>query len=209
MRKQVEAMSEVLNSRVGDLQVGQEILLGKQSDNLVVSDRLLKAFNQSIEKMNGLSNDITKSIKEFTNVQEELSNASIKLKNISETAKITSSILMDAQSRFSDQNKIFFEQNSKTINEIQNSLMKAKEVSTDYVNKFSTIQEGLKGIFGHLNNGLNEYKDTVGRSLETYLSKYTESLTKTAGSLASAASKQEDILEELTEQLSKLNVRKY
>jgi hypothetical protein len=209
MRKQVEAMSEVLNSRVGDLQVGQEILLSKQSDNLVVSDRLLKAYNQSIEKMNGLSNDITKSVREFTNVQEELSNASIKLKSISETVKNASSILLDAQSRFYDQNKIFFEHNSKTISDIQNSLIKAKEVSTDYVNKFSTIQEGLKGIFGHLNSGLNDYKDTVGRSLETYLSKYTESLTKTAGSLASAASKQEDILEELTEQLSKLNARKY
>jgi len=33
-------------------------------------------------------------------------------------------------------------------------------------------------------------------------------LTKTAESLAGASSKQEDILEELTEQLSKLNSRK-
>jgi methyl-accepting chemotaxis protein len=42
MRKQVEEMSEILKNKVGDLQAGQETLLTKQSQNLQVSDSLIK-----------------------------------------------------------------------------------------------------------------------------------------------------------------------
>ena len=66
----------------------------------------------------------------------------------------------------------------------------------------------LQEIFMKIATGLKGYQDTVGGSLEIYLSKYSEALTKTAESLANAATKQEDILEELTEQLSKLNAKK-
>jgi hypothetical protein len=59
-----------------------------------------------------------------------------------------------------------------------------------------------------IQTGLDDYKNTVGESLETFLGKYTDALTKTAESLAGATAKHEDILEELTEQLSKFNGRR-
>jgi hypothetical protein len=205
MRKQVEEMSEILKNKVGDLQVGQEILINKQSENLQVSDKLLSAFNQSIEKMNGLSNEVTETISEFSKVQFELTKASNELLNISKNVNSSSETFKESQMKFATQANLFIENNSKTLQEIQTSLSKAKEVSTDYAQKFTVIQDGLKSIFNQIQTGLNDYRDTIGESLEMFLGKYTESLTKTAESLAGAATQQEDILEELTEQLSKLN----
>lgn len=205
MRKQVEEMSEILKNKVGDLQVGQEILINKQSENLQVSDKLLSAFNQSIEKMNSLSNEVTVTISEFSKVQFELTKASNELLNISKNVSSSSETFKESQMKFATQANLFIENNSKTLQEIQTSLSKAKEVSTDYAQKFTVIQDGLKSIFNQIQTGLNDYRDTIGESLEMFLGKYTESLTKTAESLAGAATQQEDILEELTEQLSKLN----
>jgi len=208
MKKQVEEMSEILKNKVGDLQVGQEVLMNKQSENLQVSDKLLSAFNTSIEKMNGLSVEVTETISKFSNVQSELSAASGQLKAISENVNSSTNTFKEAQQRFSQQSYQFLEKNSETISEIQNSLTRAKEVSADYAQKFSIIERGLQGIFNQIQTGLDDYKNTVGESLETFLVKYTDALTKTAESLAGATSKQEEILEELTEQLSKLNGRR-
>jgi ABC-type transporter Mla subunit MlaD len=208
MRKQVEEMSKILTDKAGDLQIGQEVLMTKQSENLQVSDKLLSAFNTSIEKMNGLSKEVTETISGFAKVQSDLSSASGQLKNISDNVNAASNNFREAQQRFSQQSNQFLEKNSETIAEIQKSLTRAKEVSNDYSLKFGVIEKGLQGIFNQIQTGLDEYKDTVGESLETFLGKYTDALTKTAESLAGATAKQEDILEELTEQLSKLNGRR-
>ena len=66
----------------------------------------------------------------------------------------------------------------------------------------------MQDIFGKITIGLKDYQATVEVSLETYLSKYTGHLTTSIEALAGASSMQEGILEELTEQLSKLNIRK-
>ena len=57
MKKQVEEMSEILKNKVGDLQIGQEVLMNKQSENIQISDKLLNTFNTSIDKMDSLSKE--------------------------------------------------------------------------------------------------------------------------------------------------------
>lgn len=205
MRKQVEEMSEILKNKVGDLQTGQETLLAKQSQNLQVSDSLLSAFNTSIEKMNGLSSGVTETISKLNLAQNDLERVIATFRNISQDVNASSSKFGESQLTFSKYSNEFLQNNWTIIQEIQKSLSNAKEVSTDYAQKFNIIEKGLQEIFAKINTGLKDYQITVGQSLETFLGKYTEHLTKTAESLAGASSKQEDILEELTEQLSKLN----
>ncbi len=208
MKKQVAEMSEILKSGVTDIQVGQEVLMTKQSENLQVSDKLLSAFNNSIEKMNGLSVAVTETVSKFTKVQSELNIASVQLRTMTENVNSSSKTFGETQLKFSQHSNLFLEANKKTIDEIQNALTRASSVSDEYTKKFTVIEKGLQGIFNQIQTGLNDYRDTVGESLESYLGKYTDALTKTAESLAGATSKQEDILEELTEQLSKLNGRR-
>ena len=201
-------MSEILRSKVGDLQTGQQTLLTEQSKNLQVSENLLSAFNTSIEKMNGLSTEVNGSISKLNQAQTELEKVISTFRNVSQEINTSSSKFGESQNEFSKHSNQFLQNNSNTIAEIQKSLEIAKSVSTDYAQKFEIIEKGLSKVFADLDTGLRGYQTTVRESLETYLGKYTDALTKTAESLAGASSKQEDILEELTEQLSKLNGRR-
>ncbi|PGH38581.1 MAG: hypothetical protein CRN43_14230 [Candidatus Nephrothrix sp. EaCA] len=207
MKKQVEEMSEILKTKVGDLQVGQEVLMNRQTDNLKVSDKLLNAFNTSIEKMNGLSTEVTRSISQLTKAQSELDKAATGFRIMTDNMNSSSKIFGEAQLKFSQHSNQFLENNAKTIDEIYKSLSKAQEVSADYAQKFLVIDKGLQGIFAQIQTGLNEYSETVGEGLESYLGKYTKALTSAAESLAGASAKQEEILEELAEQLNKFNGR--
>ena len=208
MKKQVEEMSKILTTNVGALQTGQKDLMVKQTENLTVSDKLLSAFNNSIEKMNGLSDGVNETIKKFDKVQTELNIAAGHLKSVSDNVNISTDSFKKAQFSFSEQSNNFLFANKSTIDEIQNSLIKAKEVSADYAQKFTVIEKGLQSIFDQIQSGLNGYSKTIGSSLESYLGEYSKALNSTVESLAGQSSKHEEILDELTEQLSKLNARK-
>tara|TARA_R110002050_G_scaffold168155_1_gene299275 strand:- start:9141 stop:10946 length:1806 start_codon:yes stop_codon:yes gene_type:complete len=208
MRKQVEEMSEILKDKVGDLQIGQEVLMTKQTENLQVSESLLNSFNSSIERLNSLSNQVNETVSSFSKVQGELNSASGQLKIITDNVLSSSTSFKDAQVKFAEHSNEFLKNNASTIDEIQKSLRQAKDLSSDYSSKFIIIEKGLQSIFQQINTGLEDYRETVGESIETFLGKYTEALTNTAKSLSGAALKQEEILEELTEQLSKLQSRR-
>lgn len=208
MKMQVEDMSKILKEQVGGLQVGQQTLLSEQSKNLQVSENLLSAFNTSIEKMNGLSTEVNGSISKLNQAQTELDKAISVFRSVSQEMNTSSSKFGESQNEFSKYSNQFLQHNSNIIVEIQKTLEKTKGVSAAYIQKFEIIEKGLSKVFSDLDSGLKGYQTTVRESLETYLGKYTDALTKTAESLAGASSKQEDILEELTEQLSKLNGRK-
>jgi hypothetical protein len=207
MRTQVEEMSEILKIKVGDLQVGQEVLMTKQSENLRVSDKLLNAFNASIEKMNALSIEVTETIAGFSKMQNELNTSAIQLRQTAENANTSTASFKEGQLEFARHSNEFLKHNLEIITKIDSSLLRAQMVSKEYAEKFSIIEKGLQAIFGTIQSGLTDYNKIVGIGLESYLSKYTEALTKTAESLAGASSKQEDILEDLTEQLGKVNAR--
>ncbi len=208
MKKQVEDMSKILSEQVGGLQSGQQTLITEQSKNLELSENLLSAFNSSIEKMNGLSNGVTDTVTKLNQAHIELETVISSFRNISQDVNLSTSKFGESQVSFSKYSNEFLQKNSDTIEEIQDSLVTAKDVSKDYAEKFNVIEKGLQEIFFKINQGLQDYQLTVSTSLESFLGKYSEHLTKTAESLAAASSKQEDILEELTEQLSKFNSRK-
>ena len=103
MRKQVEDMSEILRSKVGDLQTGQQTLLTEQSKNLQVSENLLSAFNTSIEKMNGLSTEVNGSISKLNQAQTELEKVISTFRNVSQEINTSSSRFGESQNEFSKQ----------------------------------------------------------------------------------------------------------
>src|SRR5262249_11114062 len=141
-------------------------------------------------------------------VQTELNTAASYLKSVSDNVNVTTDSFKKAQVNFSEQSNNFLIANKSTIDEIQSSLTKAKEVSADYANKFIIIEKGLQSIFEQIQSGLNGYSKMIGSSLEAYLGEYSKALNSTVESLAGQSSKHEEILDELTEQLSKLNARR-
>lgn len=207
MKKQVEDMSEILRTKVGDLQSGQQSLLTEQSKNLHVSENLLSAFNTSIENMNGLSVGVAQSINKLNEAQTALASTISNFRNASQEINSSSSKFGESQITFSRYSNDFLQNNSNTLNEIQKSLVKAKDVSADYAQKFEIIEKGLQNIFSQIENGLKSYEQTVNESIQKYLSQFTTSLTETAKSLGGASQEQKDILIELSDLLDGLKKR--
>jgi len=156
MRKQVEEMSGILKDKVGDLQVGQEVLMTKQTENLQVSEKLLGSFNSSIERLNELTNQVYDTVSSFSKVQGELNSASGQLKSITENVLSSSNSFKEAQLKFAQHSNEFLKSNASTIEEIQKSLKQAKELSAEYSTKFVIIEKGLQGIFQQINTGLED-----------------------------------------------------
>ena len=205
MKKQVEEMSEILRSKVGDLQAGQQSLLTEQSKNLQVSENLLSAFNTSIEKMNELSVGVTKSINILNEAQAALASTISSFRNASQEINSSSSKFGESQVIFSRYSNDFLQNNSNIIEEIKKSLITAKDVSEEYAQKFEIIEKGLQGIFSQIQNGLEQYKSAVGNGLETILGEYTQNLMKATESLASATELQSESIKDLEEEINKLN----
>ena len=197
MKKQVEEMSKILGSKVGDLQTGQQLLLTEQSKNLQVSENLLSAFNTSIENMNELSVGVTNSIRNLNEAQAALTTTISNFRNASQEINTSSSKFGESQLLFSKYSNEFLQKNLSTLDEIQKSLMQAKEVSSDYSQKFEIIEKGLQGIFMQINTGLKAYEQTVNENIQKYLSEFTNSLTSTAESLAGASKEHKDLINDL------------
>lgn len=197
MKKQVEEMSKILGSKVGDLQTGQQLLLTEQSKNLQVSENLLSAFNTSIENMNELSVGVTNSIRNLNEAQAALTTTISNFRNASQEINTSSSKFGEAQLLFSKYSNEFLQKNLSTLDEIQKSLMQAKDVSADYSQKFEIIEKGLQGIFMQINTGLKAYEQTVNENIQKYLSEFTNSLTSTAESLAGASKEHKDLINDL------------
>jgi hypothetical protein len=208
MKRQVEEMSAILSAKVGDLQNGQEILVTKQSENLQSSDSLLKAFNESISGLTNLSEEIAGSLASYQSVHRELNSAASQLRNVSENVGVTTSSLKELQGKFVYNSEVFLQKNVETIEAVRTTLDRAKDVSSEFATKFDIIEKGLQGIFEQIDSGLKGYRDTIGESLQKYLSNYSEALTTTAGSLTAVVEKQEDILEELSEQISRIEFKR-
>lgn len=208
MKKQIEEMSEILSGKVGDLQSGQENLLSIQSKNINTTEELVNSFNLTVKELINTSQEISESTQDFKDIQEVTKEIYSNLKTISKNISDSSSNFGTTQMSFSKYSNEFLRNNSSTIDEIQKSLVKAKDVSADYAQKFEIIEKGLQDIFAKITVGLKDYQETVSEGLETYLGRYSNALTETAGSLEKASAKQEDILEQLTEQLDKLNSRR-
>ena len=207
MKKQIEEMSLILKSNVGDLQVNQEMLINKQNENLTTSDSLLKEFNLSIERMQGMSNGMNSSIGDFNSLQSELKKSATLLSDTSLKVNTSLDMLKTYQDKFSRENESYFNNNKEINDAVLKVMQSAKDVTSDYVEKFSIIENGLQSIFNQIQQGLDGYSKTIGTSTEKYLSAYSEALTETAKSLLGASERQEGILEELNEQLSKFKAK--
>jgi hypothetical protein len=204
MKKQVEEMSEILKSKVGDLQTGQQSLLTEQSKNLQVSEGLLNVFNLSISSMSSVTNEVTKSVSKLNETQKELDKLSTSFRIMTDNINSSSSKFGESQLTFSRYSNEFLNNNSNTINEIKSSLVTAKDVSADYAQKFEIIEKGLEGIFSQIQIGLEQYKSTVGNNLDTILGEYTQSLTKATESLASATELQSESIKDLEDEIKRL-----
>jgi methyl-accepting chemotaxis protein len=93
---------------------------------------------------------------------------------------------------------------NRLLETINKTVDKTQNVSDTYINKFETIEEGLQGIFKHLQEGLVEYQTTTSGTINEYLVSFSTSLKDSQDGLSSILGSLNEMVEDLTESIDKL-----
>lgn len=204
MRTQVEEMNGAIIERMSELQMNHEILVNKQGASLEQSQKIIEDFSLNLGLMKELSNNINETMAGFSSVKTELGKVSYQLVNISQVVKDATETFSETQEDFVTKAKYLSDNSREIIGEIQNAMIRAKNVSSEYADKFMIIQEGLQNIFAQIQEGLKEYSESISTSLEVYLEKYTSSVNATTQSIANVTAEQSNFIDELSEQFEEL-----
>jgi len=155
--------------------------------SFIVTDKLnisILNVNSSIEKIGNLVNGIDNTSKVFNNIGVNLN---------------------DIIDKFKKQSIQLIENNSDTLDKLQEALITSQEVADDYSNKFEVIQSGLTGIFGEIQTGLINYQETTRKSLDTYLGDFSSKLSTASQHLSGSVESMSEALDDIAEIAEKLN----
>ena len=92
--------------------------------------------------------------------------------------------------------------------DINKTIDKTQGVSEAYIDKFETIENGLQGIFEHLQKGLVEYQTTTSGTLNEYLVSFSTSLKDSQDGLGNILVSLNEMVDDLTESVDKLSKSK-
>ena len=92
--------------------------------------------------------------------------------------------LTQASNAFNQENERYLTANRETTNQIQNVLGQSQQLLNDSVQRFQTIDNGLRSIFAEIERGLNAYTTTTRESINHYLSDFSNQLTRASTALA-------------------------
>lgn len=205
MKEQIEAATKMVEDILTKLKE-KDIANGEVNEkNQKITASMLGALHTNIEKLNELSVNVTTTTEKLIKAQQNLEQVILAFRSISQEVNSSTSRFGESQVTFSRYSNEFLENNSETIQDIQETLETAKKVADDYANKFGIIEKGLQNVFQEVNTGLQGYQSTVSTTLADYLKIYSNSLIDTAKALEGASAKQEAILEELNDLLIRLN----
>lgn len=107
--------------------------------------------------------------------------------------------LMEASDAFSEETTEYLKTNRETIEQIQSMQLQSRQLLNDFSTRFETIDAGLKSIFEEIEGGLTNYSTTARDSINTYLSDFSNQLTKASAALAGGVEALKESVDELTD----------
>jgi len=191
-----ETLSEV-NNRM-------DKIMEDQKNNLMLFSDVTKEVKKTLDNNKNLNLEYQQILNGSKDVVANINSIANKFKLNSEHLDDTANNLLtsidthkqEVLSVSSSQNNLLLEIN-KTIDRTQN-------VSGTYIENFKTIEEGLQGIFEHLQKGLLEYQTTTSGTLNEYLVSFSTSLKDSQDGLGTILGSLNEMVDDLTESVDKL-----
>ncbi len=192
-----------VKSITDDVTSKQADLIALQEDTTSQTKKLLEAFNVGLERLEKMNEYVTNTMDGFKQAQGEISISTGNLRTISGDMKLATELFNKIQSEYTEKLNQLQLSSQRGIDQIAELLRNSGKMTDDYAQKFELIKQGLGGIFSQLQSGLTEYSNTVKATTQKYLDQYSSSLTQTTDALSSTIQQQGEIVEMLTETLSK------
>ena len=198
-----ESVTGSMKNITEDVSNKQTDLLALQEDTTQKTEKLLSSFNESLDKLEKMNEYVKGTMSMFQQAQGQITGSTAHLQAISGDMKVATEVFHKSQQEYNDKLSQLQKNTEDSINAVSELLKDSGQMSSDYVEKFETIKQGLASIFQQLQTGLTEYSRTVQATTQKYLDQYSASLTQTTDALASTINQQNEVVEMLNETLSK------
>lgn len=195
VQQSVKSITDDVNSKQADL-------IALQEDTTSQTKKLLETFNTGLDRLEKMNEYITGTMSMFQQAQGQITGSTAHLQTITGDMKLATQLFNKSQSDYAVKMEEMQRNSQRGIDAVTELLKNSGELSSDYVEKFETIRQGLGSIFQQLQTGLMEYSRTVQASTQKYLEQYSTSLTNTTDALSSTIQQQNEVVEMLVESLN-------
>ena len=206
-----DQMQQLVNraaTRLGESVQGAEksinMLLQQQGDQIeafnaqiINSQETLTKSRELLEQMNASAASVRQLIETTRGLSRELMTGATQLESAGTN-------LTQASDAFNQENERYLTANRETTNQIQNVLGQSQQLLNDSAQRFQTIDNGLQGIFAEIERGLNEYTTTTSESINTYLSDFSNQLTRASTALAGSVEALDESIGILVDMIERL-----
>ncbi|PQJ72757.1 MotA/TolQ/ExbB proton channel family protein [Polaribacter butkevichii] len=203
-----ESANTVYKETLAEVNTRMDKIIEDQKNNLMLFSDVTKEVQATLDNNKNLNLEYQQILNGSKGVVEKINSIATKFQlNSEHLDNITYSLTASIESHKKDVLSVSEAQNNLLL-DINKSIDKTQGVSETYINKFETIEEGLQGIFKHLQEGLVEYQTTTSGTLNDYLVSFSTSLKDSQQGLSAILGSLNEMVEDLTESVDKLRKSK-
>lgn len=196
VQESVKNIAEDVNSRQADL-------IALQEDTTTQTRKLLEAFNIGLERLERMNEYIAGTMNTFQQAQGQITGSTAHLQTITGDMKLATQLFNKGQNEYATKIAEIQTNSQRGIDDITELLGETEKMSSEYVEKFEIIKQGISSIFVQLQAGLSEYSKTVQVSTQKYLDQYSVNLTDVIVKLSGIADALVTQVEELNDTLTR------
>ncbi|WP_166382446.1 MotA/TolQ/ExbB proton channel family protein [Polaribacter sp. 11A2H] len=203
-----ESANTVYKETLAEVNTRMDKIIEDQKNNLMLFSDVTKEVQSTLDYNKNLNLEYQEILNGSKGVVEKINSIATKFQlNSEHLDNITYSLTASIDSHKKEVLSVSEAQNNLLL-DINKSIDKTQGVSETYINKFETIEQGLQGIFKHLQEGLVEYQTTTSGTLNDYLVSFSTSLKDSQEGLSAILGSLNEMVEDLTESVDKLRKSK-
>jgi predicted nucleic acid-binding Zn-ribbon protein len=183
-------------------------IIEEQKSNLMLFSNVTKEIQSTLDNNKKLNLEYQNILNGSKGVVENINTIATKFQiNSEHLDNISYSLAATIDKHKEEVFSVASKQNNLLV-DINKTIDKTQGVSEAYIDKFETIESGLQGIFEHLQKGLIEYQTTTSGTLNEYLVSFSTSLKDSQDGLGNILVSLNEMVDDLTESVDKLNKSK-
>jgi len=196
-RSEMEQATESVGQEIESLQSNSAELLRRQQSSAEAVQSLLDEGGNVAGRLKETASSLKDTLRRLRQVSETLDQAANWTRESGEALQASTKQLQEHRQKWLNAEK-------ETLTELEAALSDMQELSSTYVQQFEVIREGLKEIFGEIEDGLSSYQNTTRESINDYLSGLAENLKTATSALNGSVTALDESFEELHEILDKM-----
>ena len=204
MRKLVEQSADRLDKVFQTGEQSVSTLLRQQGAQIQAVNAQIANSQETLEKGREMLAAMGTSLTSVRQLLETINGLSARLMTGAAQLESAGKNLTQASEAFNEENEKYLSANRETIAELQRVLGQSRQLLNDSVQRFKTIDDGLKSIFAEIEKGLTTYSTTANESINTYLREFSRQLSSAAKALAGSVQALNEVVDELTDTAERL-----